>query len=369
MRSRVHFACSYAIVHPRPHRLDASTNVCSLSSPRSRSISWLESYGTNLRCGNLTADLRWGDVQQIESAEHHCSIQVVNTKRATAASRNATNTVNLRLKVSRDLDDHVSDTLAKEYGKRFAKDRQPSDYFFPKMARSDLIWHEHLQNDTHNQLIQEAVCTMKYADETRSKLYTTTSIRVGNNVVTEDQVRRYRAQRYKQLGWAANSSAPLTHYTPDSVALAPGPLFWDIEELDTRFLDAIKLKRKKEFAAILCVECGMPFGEGKAECFCDGCNSRRKTRGTSTHSNVGHSIRCPRFGKTRPSTTPPQQVLDAWAQLGCPFQIVHTASGYQLRKLRGRHVALFVVASVSGDARLDQYQRSNRRGASASIVI
>ena len=162
--------------------------------------------------------------------------------------------------------------------------------------------------------------------------------------------------------------APLNNYTPDSIAIAPGPLFWDIEATNDEFQGAIECHLKQGFAKRLCTECGMPFDEGKTRCFCDGCDSRSKMRGTSTNSNVNHCPRCPRYGGRRPTNRAPRAVVDAWAALGCPFQVVHTSSGYELRKLRGRHVACFAFACDSGGVIVDQYQRSNRAAASTSSV-
>jgi hypothetical protein len=54
-----------------------------------------------------------------------------------------------------------------------------------------LVWDEPLQNGEHNRMVQ--ACVAKIELETnpeRTKLYTSTSIRVGNQEITENEVQR-----------------------------------------------------------------------------------------------------------------------------------------------------------------------------------
>ena len=135
----------------------------------------------------------------------------------------------LNIKVARYIDDDVSGTIFATYLNRFQEHREPTEYFFPKIIKGSFVWTEPLQNFQHNRLIRKLVSEMQYDSVEKQSLYNSTSIRTANQVLTEEHVQKFRAQRNTALGWAAKSETPWQHYTPREAAARPGPLFWDID--------------------------------------------------------------------------------------------------------------------------------------------
>ncbi len=101
---------------------------------------------------------------------------------------------------------------------------------------------------------------------------------------------RYRQQRNRELGWGAGSWVPLKHYTRDEVtlffskkenqshfclhrevALAPGPLFWDIEASDIAVSRCTALTEHVRFGKRMCTQCAFPFPDGQHRCSCAYC--------------------------------------------------------------------------------------------------
>lgn len=113
----------------------------------------------------------------------------------------------------------------------------PEHFVFPRWVHRSMVWDKPLRNSTHNKMIQHFVRTVRcltiacpgivffssYScdrpkhmtyifvlpsmwkgldEERRALLYTSTSIRRGNQVGTEVEVQRYRAMRNKDFGWA-----------------------------------------------------------------------------------------------------------------------------------------------------------------------
>ena len=171
--------------------------------------------------------------------------------------------------------------------------RSPGDHFFPAFVGQELQWGRPLQQNTYLKMIRVCVSSLglESGDPDKVQLYSSTSIRTGNTNLTEEAVARYRAQRNKEMGWVKDSTVPLTHYTSDSVALAPGPLFWDIAACDANYDLHVHDIQLRKFTLMLCTQCGAPFPQGAASCGCRYCVEKAKARaaGKSTNPKGRHT--------------------------------------------------------------------------------
>ncbi len=64
------------------------------------------------------------------------------------------------------------------------------------------------------------------------------------------------------LGWGKSSDTPWKHYTTESAALAPGPLFWEVEMSGKAFDMAVGYFKHEKFTNRMCRQCARPFPEG-----------------------------------------------------------------------------------------------------------
>jgi hypothetical protein len=61
-----------------------------------------------------------------------------------------------------------------------------------------------LSNAIHNDIVRECVAVLQLVPDNKLMLYSTTSIRNGNQTMTEELVQKFRAQRNTDFGWKAN---------------------------------------------------------------------------------------------------------------------------------------------------------------------
>ena len=288
---------------------------------------------TNVRAGNLEYDLRWEDVHEDNGPGLYGRVSFINTKRVSAAAANVAKVSRLRAKVDRYIDDDVSGTLFKEYNKRNREGRAATQYFFPAAQGDAMEWDRPMSNKQHNKLIQRMVAMMGYATEDRVLLYTSTSIRRGNQALTEVLVQKFRAQRNHSLGWASGSQVPEQHYAPEAIVLAPGPLFWDIESINVELRATTRRCRLNKFSGQLCTECAFPFKEGEAKCWCTACVELSESRGSTTKPKRAHNDGCWRKGARRHGQLPQdirQKLFEAWRAKGCRFKLEYDANcGYK----------------------------------------
>jgi hypothetical protein len=74
---------------------------------------------------------------------------------------------------------------------RHKEGRAPEDHFLPAVRVGQLLWDEPLQNSQHNEMVRACVSHLELeSDPTRVQLYTTTSVRVGNQDLTEELINR-----------------------------------------------------------------------------------------------------------------------------------------------------------------------------------
>jgi hypothetical protein len=250
--------------------------------------------GTNLRAGNLEKDLCWRDVCSSGSRGEHGSLDVVNTKRLSAANRNLGAMMAMAGKVTRYLDDDISGQLFQMWCSRHEHDRLPQDNFFPNFHMRELIWSEALSNRTHNDMVRRCASDQGLAVGGKLLLYSSTSIRRGNQAITEELVAKFRSQRNKDNGWAKDSFVPQLHYTPESVSLAPGPLFWEVAACNLKLQQALAETGLARFNRMMCRVCAFPFPAGDKCCSCAACKQSSQI-GRKAIVNIAHT--CWRKGK------------------------------------------------------------------------
>ena len=267
--------------------------------------------GTNARYYNQT-DIKWGHVTRGKGLGEYGCFQICNTKRISATQRSIKSISMTRSAVSRYIDDDVTGLLFEEHCRRHATGRSGDECFFPAFNGDVIDWKRPLQNATLNAFIQSMVVSMDIATSEKSGLYTTTAIRRGNQAVTEAQVQKYRQQRNKDCGWAKDSFVPQKSYTPDTVALAPGPLFWDIKQSNEALRKASLHMRVALLNKRSCKECGMPVCLASNECKCAGCNEIIASRGSGSKARLSHSACCWRKGQRRHTKALPKKVWDEW---------------------------------------------------------
>ena len=267
--------------------------------------------GTNARYYNQT-DIKWNRVARGKGLGEYGCFQIGNTKRISATQKSVKVISTTRSVVSRYIDDDVTGLLFEEHCKRHMQDRSGDEYFFPAFNCEEIDWKRPLQNATLNAFIQDMVASMDIATTEKARLYTTTAIRRGNQAVTEAQVQKYRQQRNKDCGWAKDSFVPQKSYTPDVVALAPGPLFWDIQQSNEALRKASLHMRVSLMNKRACKECGMPVCSARNACTCEGCNEILANRGSGSKARISHAASCWRKGQRRHTNTLPKKVWDAW---------------------------------------------------------
>lgn len=282
--------------------------------------------GTNLRAGCLERELRWGDANTTKIDGSYGHIEVLNTKRLTPVGPSAHTLASMRAKVVRHIDDDITGQLFQLWVGRHSSGREKTDYFFPFFTEGqEPQFGRPLTNHQHNAMVRRCAAMLGLAEGERLRLYTTTSLRRGNQAVTEQQVALFRAQRNKDNGWAKTSWVPLQHYTPDSVALAAGPLFWDISGCTEAFEAACSAHLVARFSRRLCTECGFPFDAEQGKCACHACNDIARLRGTGVSTKYAHDKTCWRRGARRHGAFPPEvadRLRKAWADVGCKYSIV-----------------------------------------------
>ena len=204
--------------------------------------------------------------------------------------------------------------------------RAPEDHFFPAFADNGVLhWEQPLQPNTYLTMLRGCVTALGLeSDPHKVKLYNSTSIRVGNTNLTEASVAQFRAQRNRQLGWADGSRMPEVHYTSASVALAPGPLFWDIEACDAKFDQHVRESQLKKFSSMLCTQCGSPFPANSAACDCAYCSEKARYRAAGSGTNPKCKHTCWR-AQVKTSGVMPEEVkselVSKWSALGCTLQL------------------------------------------------
>ena len=178
------------------------------------------------------------------------------------------------------------------------------------------------------------VVALKIDSAERLHLYSTTSVRVANNVLTEQHIQRFRAQRNAALGWAAASTTPMSHYTPDTIALARGPLFWDIGAANAKIHAASASAVLTLLNSKTCTVCGFPFDDGATACACAGCTDINAKRGTTSKSSVAHDVNCWRTRGGRVGMLPADieiELRSAWASKNYDVQLQYTkAVGFEV---------------------------------------
>jgi hypothetical protein len=110
--------------------------------------------GTNLRCGNLTKDLKWGDITVGDGPAEFGAMRVINTKRLTPIAANLESLVRLQAKVLRSIDDVVTGGLFKLWCDRHRAARTDGEHFFPAFIADELCWGQPLQNSVHNTMVR-----------------------------------------------------------------------------------------------------------------------------------------------------------------------------------------------------------------------
>ena len=280
---------------------------------------------TNLRCGNVLHDIVWNDVST-QGIGVYGSIQVMNTKRLSPSAGSATLIARMQAKVFRYVDDKITGYLFFHWCHRHMAGRLPNEHFFPAFVGNEMHWDQPLQQKTYLTIIRGCVGTLglEGGDPLKAQLYTSTSIRVGNTNLTEESVARYRAQRNKDLGWVKDSTVPLSHYTSDSVALAPGPLFWDIGDCDANFDNHVHSHQVQKFTSMMCTQCGAP------SCSCKYCRDRARFKATGAASNPKGSHTCWKAGVRTSGAMPAvvaEDMANRWLSLGCTLELCWDSSG------------------------------------------
>lgn len=286
--------------------------------------------GTNIRAGNLEKDITWDHTCSKRRHGNFGKVIFMNTKKATPVLGDTKKLVETKYAFERFIDDDITGYLFQEWCDRHRLGRRHGDHFLPAFVDGVMDWTKPLQNKVHNVMLQYAVGAMGWDSSDRLHLYTTTCVRVGNQAATEQEVSHFRAQRNKDCGWAKDSHVPLTHYTPDAIAQAPGPLFWDHEGEKEAYQRACKEYLVQKWNKIICTECGTPFLFDAGRCACDGCAQLMKVRGSGTKASKPHGDFCWRKGGRKP-TAVPDGVRKAWAELGVSYDIVYdSVKGYQV---------------------------------------
>jgi hypothetical protein len=296
---------------------------------------------TNLRSGNLCKDLRWKDACSDRDRGHYGSIQVVNTKRLTAANHDLGKLVNMVGRASRYFDDDISGNLFQLWCRRHGAVRQGDDYFFPMVHHGHLEWSKPLSNTSHNEMVRTCVKVLQLAPDNKLVNYSSTCIRRGNQETTEAMIQRFRAQRNLDMGWAKESWVGPTHYTPDNVAVAPGPLFWDVADCNARLQYAMADEFLIQFTAVLCKACGSP------SCTCLACMDLVR-RGMDKNPKDSHSCWRQQKGSKagRMVEIATDRLKEAWAEHHCDLgRAFH---------LRWGEAGFTMVATSQGSTDIDE---------------
>ena len=270
---------------------------------------------SNQRTGNLVRDFLWRDAKY--SPPNWPVMELVFTKMGGCQSSKVLAMPN---KVERHLDDQLTFYLFKEWFERHSANVQPHHHFFPQfLGRSEIKWEKDLGKD-HLAAVRQCAETLgKATTPEQAKAFTTTSVRRGFALVTEETVQRYRQQRNYPGGWAKQSNLQEKVYCPENARYMAGPLYWDREATDANFEDFFAMQNFEKFSAMLCAYCGLP------NCECAVCNAG----GKAGHKMTAHT--CWRSGKAgqQPKYDPVeqrpeekeqllQQRKQAWTAVGCP---------------------------------------------------
>ena len=271
--------------------------------------------GSNQRSGNLVKDLKWRDVKY--SPPNWPVMDLVFTKMGACQSSKA---LAMKNKVERHLDDRLTFNLFKAWFEKHNAYVQPHHHFFPQfLQKSQIKWESDLGSG-HLEAVRHCALTLGRATTPEeAKAFTTTSVRRGFAVETEEGVQRYKQQRNYQGGWARQSNLQEKVYCPENAKYMAGPLYWDKEATDAHFEHFFAMHNFEKFSALLCAYCGLP------NCECVGCNAG----GKAGHKMQAHS--CWRAGKTgqQPKYDPVkqrpheeeqllQQRQEAWEAVGSP---------------------------------------------------
>lgn len=162
-------------------------------------------------------------------------------------------------------------------------------------------------------MIREAAVDLGLATKETVESFSTTSIRRGNQVTTEQEVQKFRAMRNTDNGWAKASFVPLQHYTPESVALAPGPLFWDLEAANRKYDTTMKEIIFTKLNSKMCPQCGFPITNNTISCDCKGCYDIITHASSKAH--VAHGVNCWRRGQRKHGPLPPdvlERCMNEW---------------------------------------------------------
>ena len=147
-----------------------------------------------------------------EDAAKRFSLQVCNTKIHTFSAARAV--ASQHRKVCKHLQDLLSHHLVQCWWERHHKARAPEDYFFPYWTQGEFNWSKPMSNDQHNKAVQACAGFLQLTDACQ---FTSTAIRRGNALTTEQEVQRIRSQRNLACAWAQRSTVALLHYCPPTV--------------------------------------------------------------------------------------------------------------------------------------------------------
>ena len=286
--------------------------------------------GSNLRSNNLIGDLAWKHVHI--SPEGNCFVDVLNTKKVSASS-SVSEIAKAEVHAYRELDDKLSDLLVREWGVRHLKKNDMNSHFFPRMlASGKLDFVAGMSNKQHNVIVRTCAAFNRFQQNlTLLNCYTSTSIRRANasGPTSEALVRQFREQRHRAQGWAS-SATPDRHYIQDHDALASGPMFWDIAEINQQYDRMYKTAVVSRCVAMLCTCCGFPFHRGASECSCGACAERARLALTGSIHKVKSNHTCWRaaLGAGRRMGGDPCKDVEvlrdrrqAWQSLSCTLEV------------------------------------------------
>lgn len=225
-----------------------------------------------------------------------------------------------KAKVQFEVVDCITAFLFEKWTCQWPEKHGSDDFFFPFQGKDGFDFRKPLSHSQHDTAVQKCATQLHLpTSKAHLRSFTSQSVRVGVSSEVAKQLRESLVDQNKLHGRASSSLMDCSTYVPDSVLMAPGPLFGDALGIKQKFDTYIQSHFDNIKEELLCACCGYPA------CTCERCSFEVGSESKSSASkrcSKKHTCWLPKQRGRKANAGPPEddkcstERLSAWKAFG-----------------------------------------------------